>query len=553
AARQSAEAVEAEARALADQLVAAKADLKRIQRELAVLPGRASDLQASLAAAQARADTAAQARAQAAMQLSTAQANVAAADAQVNSIQGQIDDLQAQIDALIEEENSGGGDNRLVPRLPVNGNPIIERRIHQLEQQIASLRGPLADAQSRDAAARQTLAAVQTQFGAADAALQAAQANVSALATQLAQVQTAIQQDNSGLSAAEALPDQLRAQIASARDRVAAAWQPWNKLLSDAHAELAAAAATRDAASAQVIASGVDAVTARDGLADANRSGDAKRIAAAQADVTAADTAVSTARDALAAQTAALEQARAGLIDGDDADELLQLVATDVPLALLPVRMETCFEPEDDAGSLLVRIYPDTVHVSAHEPELTQDELTWGTHFLEQEQAAGGDVDRARAAWAQLAGRFGPERAAWIAQAAASADPPLRSASWTRPPTTFALPDRWVALGYRDGTRRFVALGAPIADTLAVGPDPGEIGATLLGESATWLLDFEQALAAGMALRIPLAPDDLGGLDRLVVLGVRASLGADVTAERLAALLDGHHYTDGLALVPAGA
>src|SRR5262249_42197724 len=126
-------------------------------------------------------------------------------------------------------------------------------------------------------------------------------------------------------------------------------------------------------------------------------------------------------------------------------------------------------------------------------------------------------------------------------------------ASWTRPPTTVVLPDRWLALGYRAGARRFAALGKPIADALALGPDPGDAAATLLGDAAHWLLDFDRALDAGMAVRIPLAPDDLGGLDRLVVLGVRASLDADETADRLSALLDGHHYSDGLALVPAGA
>ena len=55
-----------------------------------------------------------------------------------------------------------------------------------------------------------------------------------------------------------------------------------------------------------------------------------------------------------------------------------------------------------------------------------------------------------------------------------------------------------------------------------------------------------------MALRIPLGPDDAAGFDRLLVLGVRPSLDAETAAARLAALLDGHHYTDGLALVPAG-
>ncbi len=116
------------------------------------------------------------------------------------------------------------------------------------------------------------------------------------------------------------------------------------------------------------------------------------------------------------------------------------------------------------------------------------------------------------------------------------------------------LPDRWIALGYRGGERRFTALGRPISDALALGPDPNDAGAgdpaAPLGAAAQWLVDFNRALDRGMALRIPLA--DGGGLDRLVVLGVRASADGAEGARRLAALLDAHHYTGGLALSPPG-
>jgi len=51
AARAAAEAVESEALALADRLVSAKADLRRLYGELDVLPRRVGDLQAAVAAA----------------------------------------------------------------------------------------------------------------------------------------------------------------------------------------------------------------------------------------------------------------------------------------------------------------------------------------------------------------------------------------------------------------------------------------------------------------------------------------------------------------------
>ena len=95
-------------------------------------------------------------------------------------------------------------------------------------------------------------------------------------------------------------------------------------------------------------------------------------------------------------------------------------------------------------------------------------------------------------------------------------------------------------------------LGKPIPDALALGPDPNDPAASdpaaPLGPAAQWLVDFDRALERGMALRIPLAAADAGGLDRLVVLGVRATSDGTESARRLSALLDAHHYTDGLAL-----
>ena len=88
------------------------------------------------------------------------------------------------------------------------------------------------------------------------------------------------------------------------------------------------------------------------------------------------------------------------------------------PAVLFPVRMETRFFPHPAGGfELRVRIYPDQVHIDSHEPELTAEELAWGQHFWEQTWRASTDTERAKAAWRQLADRFDPPRAAWIADA----------------------------------------------------------------------------------------------------------------------------------------
>src|SRR5215475_5854295 len=87
------------------------------------------------------------------------------------------------------------------------------------------------------------------------------------------------------------------------------------------------------------------------------------------------------------------------------------------PLVLFPVRLETRFFPLADGSSeLRVRVYPDKAHVDMHEPALTAEELTWGKHFWEQTWRAAGAEERAKAAWRQLADRFDPPRAAWIAR-----------------------------------------------------------------------------------------------------------------------------------------
>jgi hypothetical protein len=56
--------------------------------------------------------------------------------------------------------------------------------------------------------------------------------------------------------------------------------------------------------------------------------------------------------------------------------------AAGVPVVMLPVRLETrFFLKPDNSAELRVRVYPDKIHTSTHEPELTEDELTWGKHF----------------------------------------------------------------------------------------------------------------------------------------------------------------------------
>jgi hypothetical protein len=249
---------------------------------------------------------------------------------------------------------------------------------------------------------------------------------------------------------------------------------------------------------------------------------------------------------------------------------------TDLPLALFPVRLETALIK--DGQELLVRIYPDTVHVDSFEPKLTETEITLGKHFWEQTWLAGNDESLERSAWAQLATQFGSARAAWIARELEPKNltnwphkpigngilpinpvwPELttHTEAWTRAPHTEILPNKWIALGYKkdEAVPIFAVESEEVKQPLAVGISP-KIGlnADILSEDAQvgWLVNFDQAEMMGMGLRIPLTEEERKDLDRLLVLGVQTSSGEN-SRKILEKLLEAHHYTQGLSFLPQG-
>jgi hypothetical protein len=67
---------------------------------------------------------------------------------------------------------------------------------------------------------------------------------------------------------------------------------------------------------------------------------------------------------------------------------------------------------------------------------------------------------------------------------------------------------------------------ALIVDEVEVGPDPSAIyeptsdGSMLIDPAMKWMVDFDEAVACGMAMRVPLTGAAVNGLALLVVVGV---------------------------------
>jgi hypothetical protein len=237
------------------------------------------------------------------------------------------------------------------------------------------------------------------------------------------------------------------------------------------------------------------------------------------------------------------------------------------PIVLLPVRLETVIEPGSPAR-LLLRIYPDDIHVDAHDDGLTAAELAAGTRFWTAVWAAGPNQARREAAWAALCASVRPARARWIAERLRPTGPPptqetpvgtagpapvlptniaARADSWARPAHTLLLPRRFCAFGFHGGEYRWHEFGAEIVDDLVVSPYASPDRSFFDGP-AGWLQDFDLAVAAGMGIvkELPDGPP----LDRIVVVGVDDAVDAEEGAKRLAAALTRHRYGAGLGLLP---
>ncbi|MEU1960568.1 hypothetical protein [Nocardia sp. NPDC019304] len=282
-------------------------------------------------------------------------------------------------------------------------------------------------------------------------------------------------------------------------------------------------------------------------------------------------------RDAAAARVDELVEQRAAAARAiSELDERVRLelggllgntlrLDADLPLALLPVRVET--RSTEDGARLRVRIYHDTLHSESLDEGLSDVEREAGITYW---TAVWPDPAATSAAWQTLLAATGRRRATWVAEALRPrnlarrpADPPDFPATpprTARPPAARTLPDRFYVRIEQDGAAPVTVAGNAIPDEVPTGlTDRDELSALRIegrdlppiDESLRWLVDYDEAVRIGMAVTVTL-PRPGVTVRRLLVFGVRAALDGAASAQRLEQLLRSHQFTDGAEFVAQG-
>jgi hypothetical protein len=257
-------------------------------------------------------------------------------------------------------------------------------------------------------------------------------------------------------------PNEIRAELAKARNGIAAAQQE----LAAKRAELAAA---RGKAAVAMRAGGAGAAPLHDNAAALD-----KAVAAQQTKLNAIR---ATAKELIGRFAATDPQTGITALDGT------------LPILMFPVRIETRFRTAA-AGTpqLWVRIYPDDCQVDAFETLLTQSELDTVIAFWTATWRAGTiDEAQERGAWKALVASSGSPRAAYLIQQYAPADmtKPVKAAIddivLVIVPQTVATPaEQAVAITYWKAI--WAADGKSAAETAALTILQGAVGATRAAE-----------------------------------------------------------------------
>jgi hypothetical protein len=274
------------------------------------------------------------------------------------------------------------------------------------------------------------------------------------------------------------------------------------------------------------------------------------------------------------------------LFDNRTPQQLIEEWNDQLPILLLPLRLETKFKIEGRLKELWVRVFPDEIAVNTHEEVLTTQEVEYGETYWKALQAAADDAAK-KEAWSMMANKFGGNRSAWIAiqtkptnwdddvaaadQLQFPAHDLTKSSQWTKAPHTHVLPDKFILLCYRKNKLVNTQIGRQIDDMVILGPAPlGEDGETPsisqdetngnrieLGADFEWVAKFETAVNKGLGFKVNLAedaPDGIAqGYDQLLVIGLKLSADETDAQELVEKLIHNHHFSkNGFSLIKQG-
>ena len=347
--------------------------------------------------------------------------------------------------------------------------------------------------------------------------------------------------------------------------------------LSDTQKELTALRAQRDQAAAETRLLDLRARDLRARLAAlhrrAPRDEEAIRI---EGEIAALDREIKQRRVQAGALAGSI-RGQAAVVAEVTVEDLVAQLDDNIPVLMFPVRLETKFAGAGRGVDLRVRIFPDDVQVSAHDPLLSAAERDAGAaYWADRGRALALAADERRTAeqgaWSLIATRFGGPRARYIARTTkpagwpappsggAAPGAPVRDLLSGMPPRARLLPDFFVVTAL-DASNNVIAraTGRSIADDLQMGLDP-EAPAASLGRDANgrlaadanlaWLIDYDRAVDAGMAVtlqlprRMPIA--------RVIALGLRFSLSPADSTTALEQLFSDHRFTRGIDILAQG-
>lgn len=140
---------------------------------------------------------------------------------------------------------------------------------------------------------------------------------------------------------------------------------------------------------------------------------------------------------------------------------------------------------------------------------------------------------------------------------------PKRS-SWSQAAKAAAMPDKFVLTTFHQGKKKTIVFPRPVQKDLAVSVDPSleegeQVSKTaasdlVLNKELSWMVDFEAAVLAGMAIRIDLDASEAAiGFEKIFVTGLRLGSNPTQGKQQLEDLLHNHYYSkNGFSLLGQG-